>query len=433
MGCCVDPTDGGTIAADQAICSGGDPAAFTSSTLPSGYSGTVEYKWQSSTTSASAGFSDISGATGTTYDVPSGLTVETWYKRLSKVTCSGTWASSGESNVVHVTIKTAVGITSATATSASVCSGATTSVTANGVTGTNALVTWYSGAGATGSSLGTGTTLSDVGPGTYYAYVTGDCGTPAEASVTVGSKTNIGITSVTALSTTLCSGETTTLSANGVTGTNALVTWYTATNAGGDMLGTGTSLVDVGAGTYYAYVTGDCGSPAEESVVVGSYPDLPASVSVASNATADTICEGTNVTFTATPTNGGTTPSYQWKKNGTNVGTNSATYSSSSLVDGDVIKVVMTSNASPCLTGSPATPNEVTMTVNAYVTASVSIASNATDDTFCDGTNVTFTATPTNGGSAPVYQWKLNGSNVGTNSATYSSSTLANSDVGSVS
>ncbi|MEC4049480.1 T9SS sorting signal type C domain-containing protein [Flavobacterium sp. SUN046] len=432
MGCCVNPTDGGTIATDEAICSAGDPAAFTSSTLPTGNNGTLEYKWQASTTSASAGFSDISGATGTTYDAPSGLTVDTWYKRLSKVTCSGTWASSGESNVVHVSIKTAVAITSVTATDASVCSGATTTVTANGVAGTNATVTWYSGTGATGSTLGTGTSLSDVGAGTYYAYVTGDCGTPAETSVTVGSKTNIAITSVTALSTTLCAGETTTVSANGVAGTNALVTWYTETNGGGDVLGTGTSLTDVGAGTYYAYVTGDCGTPAEASVSVGSFPNLPASVSVASDATDDTLCEGTNVTFTATPTNGGTTPSYQWKKNGTNVGTDSATYSSSALVDGDVIKVVMTSNASPCLTGSPATSNEVTMTVNAYVTASVSIASNATDDTFCDGTNVTFTATPTNGGTTPSYQWKKNGSNVGTDSATYSSTTLADADVISV-
>jgi hypothetical protein len=154
-------------------------------------------------------------------------------------------------------------------------------------------------------------------------------------------------------------------------------------------------------------------------------PNLPASVSIAASAT--TICSGTSVTFTATQTNGGTTPSYQWKLNGSNVGSNSATYTSTTLANNDLVTVVMTSNASPCLTSSPATSNTVTMTVNPNLPASVSIGASAT--TICSGTSVTFTATPTNGGTAPSYQWKLNGSNVGTDSATYTSATLTNNDL----
>jgi hypothetical protein len=87
------------------------------------------------------------------------------------------------------------------------------------------------------------------------------------------------------------------------------------------------------------------------------------SVSIASSDADNTICSGTSVTFTATPTNGGGSPSYQWKINGSNVGTNSATYTTTSLADNDAVTVVMTSNVA-CATGSPATSNEITTTVN---------------------------------------------------------------------
>ncbi len=148
------------------------------------------------------------------------------------------------------------------------------------------------------------------------------------------------------------------------------------------------------------------------------------SVSIAASP-GTTICSGTNVTFTATPTNGGT-PSYQWKLNGGNVGTNSATYQNASLTNGDVVTCVMTSSLT-CTSANPITSNAITITVTSAITPSVAIGA-APGNTICSGTNVTFTATPTNGGT-PSYQWKLNGGNVGTNSATYQNSTLINGDV----
>jgi hypothetical protein len=168
-----------------------------------------------------------------------------------------------------------------------------------------------------------------------------------------------------------------------------------------------------------------CASPAtatSNAITITVTSALTPSVSIA--ATATTICAGANVTFTATPTNGGT-PSYQWKLNGGNVGTNSATYQNAALANNDVVTVVMTSSLT-CVTQATATSNAITMTVTSPVTASVSISATAT--TICSGTNVTFTATPTNGGT-PSYQWKLNGTNVGANSATYQNATLANNDV----
>ena len=158
------------------------------------------------------------------------------------------------------------------------------------------------------------------------------------------------------------------------------------------------------------------------AVAITVNPTLTASLSITATATA--ICAGTSVTFTATPTNGGAAPAYQWKLNGTNVGSNSATYTNSALANGNVVTCVLTSNATPCLTGSPATSNGITMTVNPGLTASVSITASAT--IICAGTSVTFTATATNGGTTPTYQWLLNGVNVGLNSATYTNTALAN-------
>ena len=183
-------------------------------------------------------------------------------------------------------------------------------------------------------------------------------------------------------------------------------------------------LSNLAAGTYTVTVTdaSPCQKTLQVIVGTGSTSIIP-SVNIAA-APGNTICTGTNVTFTATPTNGGT-PSYQWKVNGVNAGTNSSTFQSSTLVNGDVVTVVMTSSLA-CANPTTATSNTITMVVTGTVAPSVSIAA-APGNTICTGTNVTFTATPTNGGT-PSYQWKVNGVNAGTNSNTFQSSTLVNGD-----
>ena len=151
----------------------------------------------------------------------------------------------------------------------------------------------------------------------------------------------------------------------------------------------------------------------------------PVSISILANPS-NTSCSGKNVYFTTNITNGGTSPSYQWKLNGNNVGSNYYIYSSTTLADGDLIQCIMTSNI-VCPTGSPAGSNVISMTITPSVPASISITASPSS-LICDGTNVTFNATAVNGGSNPSYQWKLNGTNVGLNSPTYLNNSLIDLD-----
>ena len=118
-------------------------------------------------------------------------------------------------------------------------------------------------------------------------------------------------------------------------------------------------------------------------------PNLIADISVSPSA--NSVCTGTSVTFIATPINGGTTPVYQWKVNGINTGANSTTYTYTPA-NNDTVTCVMTSNASPCLTGSPATSNKLILTVYPL------IGNNITD--FTSGSHGVICATANENASA---------------------------------
>lgn len=196
------------------------------------------------------------------------ITVTTSGTYTLTVTNSATGCSAVSTSTTITTLAIPA-ITNITAGANPICSGSTTTLTANGVAGAGATVTWWTGAGGTGTNLGTGTTLSNRGVGTYYARVTGACTPAAEASITISTAEVPAITNISSGATSLCSGSTTTLTANGVAGAGATVTWWTGAGGTGTNLGTGTSLSNVGAGTYYARVEmGTCTPAAEVSITI---------------------------------------------------------------------------------------------------------------------------------------------------------------------
>ncbi|CAL65379.1 T9SS type A sorting domain-containing protein [Christiangramia forsetii] len=184
------------------------------------------------------------------------------------------------------------------------------------------------------------------------------------------------------------------------------------------------SSAQTGTFNYTIFATGTCGNSSTLNGTIIINANLTPSVSITSSEADNIICEGTQVTFTANPINGGSNPSYQWKIGNTNSGTNSNTFITTALALGDQdISVILTSNET-CLTEQTATSNIITTTVNENLTPAVNIS--ASDSDICQGDEITFTATPTNGGSSPLFQWKIGSTNVGSNSNQFSTSALTN-------
>ncbi|HYD21418.1 MAG TPA: T9SS type A sorting domain-containing protein, partial [Flavipsychrobacter sp.] len=150
------------------------------------------------------------------------------------------------------------------------------------------------------------------------------------------------------------------------------------------------------------------------------------SVSISSNDT--DICAGQTANFAATPVKGGSNPAYQWQVNGVNAGTNSASFSTSALANGDTVKCIMTSGLL-CASPKTLTSNGIGVTVTQNLAPAITITSDAGSDTLCSGIAAVFRASGTNGGTTPAYQWKINGINTGANFDTLWVPSLNHGDV----
>jgi hypothetical protein len=108
--------------------------------------------------------------------------------------------------------------------------------------------------------------------------------------------------------------------------------------------------------------------------------------------------------------NGATTPTYQWKRGSTNVGTNSSTYTVQIADVGSTITVTVTRQYYTDSVSSLATATVPVPVLSGTVTISGTLKERQT---------LTAVTTALNGTGTLSYQWKRGATNVGTNSSTY--------------
>ena len=101
--------------------------------------------------------------------------------------------------------------------------------------------------------------------------------------------------------------------------------------------------------------------------ILGDAPTCTPEVNIIASAT--TVCDGQNVSFVATPINGGSNPTYQWMMNGVEVGSNAPVFEAINVINGSLITCFMTSDSFCAVANPTATSNRITITVRQHTSS----------------------------------------------------------------
>ena len=305
----------GTVTCPATVCTGGDltfsSAAYVGSSI----------QWQVSTTSATTGFTNISGATTSSYTM-TGVT----YAPLSKfyirsMTTSGS-CSAAYSGAKTVTVNP-LSVAGTVRGGGTVCnSGLAGTLAVAGNTGT---IQWqYSTDGGTTytnapSSTGTASTFTTTSTGTAATYIvsnvtadtyfrvlvtSGACSSAVSNAVSFVVATAATAGTVSAANTTVCTGTGTTLSLSGSVGAivwqksvSPFTTWTNVTTSVTPTLNTGNLTATT---QYRASVTiGACSSVTTSPVTI-TVPGAPVAKAIAANVTNPTGASGHGICLSST-------------------------------------------------------------------------------------------------------------------------------------
>jgi hypothetical protein len=250
-----------------------------------------------------------------------------------------------------------------TSPATSICSGSSIVLTSS----TGASYKWFNGT----TQVGTAATYTATKAGSYTVEVTSSGGCKAISAITTITVSNSPLATITAPTTSICSGSSVILTAS----TGASYKWFNGTT----QVGTAATYTATAAGAYTVEVinTGGCKATSAITTITSS-----ASPTATITSPATLICSGSSVVLTSS-----TGASYKWFNGTTQVGTN-ATYTATTAG----AYAVEVTNAGGCKSTSAIT----TITSSASPIATIT----APATSFCTGGSVVLI-----GSSGSSYKW----------------------------
>ncbi len=397
----------GTLSANQSVCNGGIPAAFTG-TASTGGTNVYTYNWYSCTTCPTPASGNANPGTGWTSrgTNATGFTETTALTTTTKYVRKSTSGSCIEySNIITVTVVSDPIWATNTVNSATICIGGTVTFSATFSGGLGGTVSWLRAT----SPGGAGTTVTSpdapATAGTYY-YRPKYNGTISGCNLADGAETAVIVVNDPTWATntvspaSICNGGQVTFSATVNNGTAGTITWLRSTTPGG-AAATVTSPDAPSSGTFYyrpryTSTAGGCSlsDGAETQVVVVNDPTW-----ATNTISANSICAGGSVTFSATYTGGlGGTVTWVRATTAGGAGTTVTSPDSPPSTGTYYYRPVYNATASGC--NIAAYTERTVIVVNDPTWATNSVSSNAV----CLGASVTLTAT-TSGGTGGTVSW----------------------------